>query len=113
MPRMSVATEASMASFDLAGIKEDVGNFGQCTIAPKLEFGVKFSSEARDLARADFHAAELLPYCGNAAGRNALEMHFGDGFFKMAGEAQLASFITDWRRTRRLATSFVPDLLKF
>ena len=61
MPRMSVATEASMASFDLAGIKEDVGNFGQCTIAPKLEFGVKFSSEARDLARADFHAAELLP----------------------------------------------------
>jgi|GEM_PF-4213472 hypothetical protein len=40
-------------------------------------------------------------------------MHFGDGYFEMAGEAQLASFITDWLRTLRLAASFIPDLLKF
>ena len=59
-PRISAATEARMASFVVVGIKEDVGDFGQCAIASKLEFGVKFSSEARDLAKGGFHAAELL-----------------------------------------------------
>lgn len=58
---MSAATEARMASFVVVGIKEDVGNFGQWAIASKLEFGAKYSSEARDPARRGIHAVELLP----------------------------------------------------
>lgn len=51
---------------------------------PEFELGVELGGEAGDLGGGDFQAAEFFEDLGDAAGGNALEIHFGDGGLERA-----------------------------
>lgn len=70
------------ANFDVGGVKKDVGDFRQWAIAPKLELGVEFGGQARDLAGCDLHTTKLFHDICNAACRNTLKIHFSYGYFE-------------------------------
>src|SRR5690606_6130107 len=76
----AVAHGAVEADLDVGGVEDEVGDLGQRAVAPEFELG----GEAGDLGGGDFQAAEFFEDLGDAAGGNALEIHFGDGGLERA-----------------------------
>ena len=73
---------AVLADLLVAGIEQDIGELGQRSVAPGLEFGVESCGAEADLSGADGGATELLDDGGDFAGGHALDVHLGQGEFE-------------------------------
>ena len=86
---------AALSDFFVSGVQDHVGTASQRAITPGLEFGIEFGGSGADLGGTDGMATEFLDDFGNFAGRDALDIHLGQGehegsfaadaFFQSAG----------------------------
>jgi hypothetical protein len=86
---------ATLSDFFVSGVQDHVGTASQRAITPGLEFGIEFGGSGADLGGTDGMATEFLDDFGNFAGRDALDIHLGQGehegsfaadaFFQSAG----------------------------
>lgn len=73
---------AVLADFFIAGVQHQIGKSAEGPISPFLEFGVEEFGALADVGGTDGGAAEFLDDGGDAAGGDALNVHFGEGEFE-------------------------------
>jgi hypothetical protein len=75
----AIADLAVESDFFVTGIKDQIGERAEGTVAPFLEFCVEESGAVADLGGTDGVAAELFDDGGDFASGDALDVHFGEG----------------------------------
>lgn len=78
----AIEDDTVAADLFVAGIEDEIriGELGQGTVAPEIEFLIELSGGAADLGRGDLQGAgELAKNGGDSASGNALDVHFGNG----------------------------------
>jgi len=70
------------ADFFVACIQHEIRAESQGACAPFFQFGIEEFGAFTDLGGADGSATELLDNSGDFAGRDALDIHFGEGEFE-------------------------------
>jgi len=73
---------AVLANFFIPGIDHKIGIVGERPRAPFVEFDVEELGAGADLGRTDGSAAEFFDDGGDFPGRDALDVHFGEGEFE-------------------------------
>ncbi len=71
----AVANRTVESDLNVGGIEDKVSDFGQRTVAPKVELSIEIKSKARDLIGGDIQAANFFEDFGDAASGDALEIH--------------------------------------
>ena len=72
------------ADFFIAGINDQIREYAEGAVTPFLEFGIEEFGASADLGGTDGGATEFFNDRGDAAGGDALEIHFGEGEFEGA-----------------------------
>ena len=78
----AVAQLAVLPDFFVAGIQDEIGKCTERTGAPFLQFVIQQLGALADLGGTDGGAAKLFDAGGDAAGGDALDIHFGEGELK-------------------------------
>jgi hypothetical protein len=70
---------ATLADFLIPGVQDQIGERSQGSRPPGLEFDVELGGALADLSGTDRTATKLFDDRGDLAGRNALNIHLGQG----------------------------------
>jgi hypothetical protein len=73
---------AVLPDFFVAGVQDEIGKGAEGALAPLLKFGVEALGAFAGVGGTDAGAAELFNDGGDAAGGDALDIHFGKGEFE-------------------------------